>query len=310
MKKIVIISIILFIILFSPRKIMAASNLGLFVSPPTQQITVEKGNTDTGSITLMNHTPNFLHIQATASDFVVNNTEGIPEFLSSSLGNRFSAADWIKMSHQTFTLAPEEKKIVSYTITVPVNAASGGHYAAVIFTANGINQDNAANAKITLGVASLLSLTVPGAIRESLIGTMEVPVFQEYGPVKINTTLTNTGDIDLIPQGSLTIKNMFGQVVSTTQVEAQHIFPEASKTYEFTFPGKWHAGRYNAIFNLKYGNNQVLTTQETFIIFPWSLALIIVLSFVALILFILVLIKKTDINPNASETPLSPLEKK
>ena len=102
MKKITIAIIILLIILFYPTKTEAASSLGLFVSPANQEITIMKGQSYTGNILLINHTPNTLQIEANANDFVVNNTQGIPEFLPNSLGNRFSAAYWTQINKKTW----------------------------------------------------------------------------------------------------------------------------------------------------------------------------------------------------------------
>jgi hypothetical protein len=188
-------------------------------------------------------------------------------------------------------LNPEEKKEITYTITVPNNAASGGHYIGIIFSARGNTQTNT-NAAVRMGIASLIAISVPGTIQENLIGIMRVPFFQEYGPVPLAITLTNTGDIHLIPHGSLIIRNIFGKIVANIPLKTQRIFPEASKTYDLSFPGKWHIGKYTTELKLTYGNNQRLTTITSFVIFPWSIILISSLIFAIVILLILLILKK------------------
>jgi hypothetical protein len=197
----------------------------------------------------------------------------------------------------TFTVAPHQRQELNYYIHVPANARPGGHYAAVTYTPSVKLGVSGTGASVNTEAGSLFYIEVNGPINEQAFVTKFLAnLFQEYGPVKISTQIKNLGDLHITPQGTITVT---GLLFNQTQNLASHnIFPEAARDFDNTFGQTWMIGRYKAVLLASYGTNNNLPLMATvyFWVFPWRLAVVIVLAVVALILAALYL-KKRKKNP-------------
>ncbi len=258
------------------------------VTPPTVSVSGNPGYYTEGKMGIINESDLPLTFKAEMHDFIVTDTIGTPEILPpNSLMKTYSAAAWMGVSPETFTIQPKQRQDLNYFIQVPKNARPGGHYAAVVFVpvqAKGQTQNTGATVNGQIG--TLFSIAVNGPIKESAsVSKFLTGGFQEYGPVNIQTQIKNFGDLHITPKGYITVSDMLGRKAILPLTE-HNIFPMAARDYENTFGGHWMFGRFKAELLASYGVNNNLPLMATvyFWVFPWKVAVVATLILVALIL--------------------------
>lgn len=232
-------------------------------------------------------------------DFVVTNTIGSPTILPpNTLSSKFSAAAWIGVTPNTFTLQPGHEQVINYYIQVPSTARPGGHYAAIVYTPIVTKGVTGSGSTVNTQLGSIFYITVNGPITEkALITKFFADPFSEYGPVKILTQIKNLGDLHISPKATITVSGLFYN--QSQNLDTHNIFPEAARDFENSMGQVLMIGRYKAVLMGSYGsnNNLPLVASVYFWVFPWRLAIVIVLAIIALILAALYLKKRKKEGP-------------
>lgn len=253
-------------------------------------------------------------------DYIVADNKGTPNLLPpNTLNNKYSAAAWIGVSPSTFTIKPGEKQTINYYIQIPRDAKPGGHYAALVYQPKVDITANATGGVVNTQIGSLFYVTVKGPVKEqaSFVKFFSNS-FQEYGPVKILTQIKNNGDLHITPTGNITLTGLFknstyafnDQKKSSTPIG--NIFPETVRDFETSVGSSLMIGRYKAVLLASYGinNNLPLTATLYFWVFPWRLALVIILIIVALILGWMYWKKRKKDNSKETEEPKTEVAEK
>lgn len=257
------------------------------ITPPTVSVTLDPGGRAEGTMGVINDSDEPITFKAEMKDFIVQDNAGTPELLPpNTLTNIYSAAAWMGVTPQTFTLQPKKRQDLNYYIQIPGNARPGGHYAAVAFTP--INPAGTPNtgAIVNGQLGTLFSIAVNGPIVErATVTRFFANGFQEYGPVDILTQIKNFGDLHIRTQGFVTVTNLLGKSTALP-LQAFNIFPQTGRDYANQYGGHWMIGRYKATLLASYGvkNNLPLTAVVYFWVFPWKITVIIILIIIALIL--------------------------
>lgn len=296
MKKFILIALLTTYYLLPTTAASAQALQSITVSPPTTELTLSPGQQSERTLSVINSSQHPLVLTTTLQDFVVHDSSGIPEFLSPNLlDNRRAAASWITLHSNTVTVLPQQSQTISYTINVPLDARPGGHYAAILLHPQ-TPSVVATGASVETQIASLLSLTVTGTIKEeAFITEFSTNSLQEYGPIKTTLKIKNDGDVHIKPVGQIVIRDMLGRTVDTQQIETHNIFPDASRSFQNTLGSTWMVGRFEARFTGSYGRtNAPFTATVSFWIFPWKANMIIALLIVALILAIIYVKRQKD----------------
>lgn len=286
------------------------------ITPPNISLKVNPGDKKEGTLGLINDSDGTLTFGTAVYDFVVTDTNGTPQILPQGvvLNNRHSAANWIAVYPPQFTLKPHQRQTLNYYVQIPKDAAPGGHYAAVVFQplTGGTNQGS--GAVIQSQIATLAYITVNGKIKEGAqVTQFSAPGFSEFGPVTITTQIKNLGDLHINPQGSITLKNIFGKTVDITTLPSRNIFPDnVSLIYKPQLGRTWMFGRYTATLLAAYGvgNNLPLLATVSFWVIPWRIILLVLLAIGVTITAVLYLRREntTPSEENPEETS-NPVEK-
>ena len=264
------------------------------ITPPKIEVTLAPGDKTEGRLGIINDSDTDMTFITGVYDFIVTDSNGTPEILprDTLLNNKYSAANWIAVYPEEFTVKQHQRFDFNYYIQVPKNAAAGGHYAALIYQPVTPGGQPAVGAKIQTQIATLAYISVKGTINESAkVIKFTAPNFSEYGPIKINTEIKNFGDLHIAPQATITVKDMLGRVVATSDLAPQNIFPGGiARTYINTIGSKLMIGRFTATLLGSYGTggNLPLTATLVFWVFPWKAATVIAFILVAIVLAILV----------------------
>jgi hypothetical protein len=256
--------------------------------------TLNPGDRAEGITRIINQSEVPLTFKVSIQDYVVLDTIGTPTFLPpKALSNKYSAAAWISIVPEAFTLQPGDKQTINYYIQVPQDARPGGHYAAIVYTPVIDKGVAGSGSTVNSQIGSLFYVTINGPIKEQvLISKFLANPFQEYGPVDVLTQLKNLGDLHLAPKGTVTVTGLFFN--QTQSLPTHNIFPEAARDFSNTFGQTLMVGRYKATLMASYGisNNLPLVATVYFWVFPWRITLVIIFAAIALILSALYLKKR------------------
>lgn len=272
---------------------------------PQIEVKINPGARSEGTTEVINDTDVPLTFNLTVRDYIVTDTVGTPNFLpAGTLNNKYSAAAWIAIYPDTFTLNPHQTQKVNYYVQVPANASPGGHYAGIVYAPVTKPQQKTGGV-VNTQVGSLFYITVNGPVTEnSLVSKFFANPFQEYGPVEVLTQIKNLGDLHITPQGTITVTGLFYN--KSQNLASHNIFPETARDFTNSFGQTLMIGRYRAVLMGTYGlnNNLPLIATVYFWVFPWKIAVIIVLVIVALILALLYLRKRKK--AKAAKEPQKP----
>jgi hypothetical protein len=209
-------------------------------------------------------------------------------------------SSWITLTATQLTLEPGESREVPFLISVPDDAAPGGHFAS-IFAALEPPRDVSEGASAGVGyrVGNIISIRVSGDIVES--ATIRSLQTDQYVYGSKNVTLTaiveNEGNVLVRPVGPLTITNMLGDTVAdlTMNESRAGVYPGTQRDVTATWQENGLGfGRYTAEVALVYGvagEAQYNTTANTiFWVLPWEIIrpLLITLVVLALVSYVLV----------------------
>jgi hypothetical protein len=285
--------LVLFLLLTSCFLLLARTNAQeavrtITVTPPTVSVTGNPGYYTEGTMGVINDSDSAITFKAEMHDFIVQDTAGTPEILpANTLMTTYSAAAWMGVTPQTFTIQPKKRQNLNYFIQIPGNAKPGGHYAAVVFVP--VNEKVAVGntgSQVNGQIGTLFSVAVSGPIKENAsITKFFANTFQEYGPVNILSQIKNHGDLHIKPKGYVTVSDMLGRK-AILPLKEFNIFPQAARDYENQFGTGFMIGRFKAELLASYGvsNNLPLTATVYFWIFPWKIVTITILIIIALIL--------------------------
>lgn len=260
----------------------------LEIAPPVLNIKADPGEVVKSEIKLRDVSTSPLVVRNQINDFVAAGEDGTPKLLIDEYGNAesspYSLKDWVQPLPQ-FTLKPKEVNNLAVTIRVPADAAPGGYYAVIRFTASPPGLDGS-GVSLSASLGTLVLLRVNGDAKES----MEVEEFSatkngspnwlfESQPITFVTRVKNEGSTHEQPVGQIAVKDMFGNPVAGINVNlAQgNVLPSSIRKFEpvldeSVIGNRFLFGRYTADLKLSYGTQgQTITASTSFWVIPWRL---------------------------------------
>jgi hypothetical protein len=255
----------------------------LEISPPKQEIAANPGETIKLTAKVRNASQTVLPISVRTENFVASGDEGQ---VALTEAGPWAVSTWTSISPNKFSLNAGESKEVTATIRIPASGAAGGKYGAFVFSLSG-GKSEGSGAQVAQELASLFLIRINGPVDETMnITSFAAPKFSEFGPIPFVISFENKGNVHLKPVTSITIKNLFGRVVSYVQVNPTNVFPGASRKISAEWSKRFLIGYFTATLNAipDPNNAGTLTSATNFIVFPIRLALIALLIIVFLFL--------------------------
>jgi hypothetical protein len=283
-----------------------APGQGLEISPPIVEMDANPGQTVTTQVRIRNITANDLEVTGQVNDFGAGTDEnGTPQLLLNETGTtRYSLKTWVT-GVQNLLLAPQQLETATINIAVPVNAEPGGHYGVVRFS--GVPPSlKGEGVALSASVGTLILLRVNGDVIDQLnvaefaagtqtgVDSWQTQSFFQHGPVNFLVRIHNTGTVHEQPQGTITVKNLFGHVVGRVGVNSKdgNILPDSYRRFVQTLPTKFLFGHYTATLAIKYDGTKTLAGTFGFWVIPWELILLILVALLVLGYLLRISIKK------------------
>ncbi|MBZ9569793.1 hypothetical protein KJA16_02625 [Patescibacteria group bacterium] len=260
---------------------------GISISPLTFELTANPGDTISNTLKVYNPTEGIIAIKMEVEDFRPVGEIG-QVMVTPEEEITYSLKRWVKTEPTEFTLEPREQKFVDFIINIPENAEPGGKYGSVLASTAGVIGEEITGVAVGQKIGALLLLTVSGEVIEDLI-TKEfiAPSFLEYGPVPFTIRFENTGTVHVRPRGFVTITNWWGKKAADVEFPQLNVIPGAIRKIETSWQNKWLFGKYTATLVGSYGTSNLPFNPPvlTFWVFPWKVALVVLLALVLIIAF-------------------------
>lgn len=273
----------------------APSGQGLEISPPLIDTKVDPGKTLTFTIKVRNVTKSTVVTSAEIDDFAAVGEEGQSKVFvdKNSEPSPYSFKTWVS-DIPSVELGPDQVKPITVTLEVPSNAAPGGHYGVVRFSAAPPELEGSGVA-LNASVGTLVLINVSGKVvtKAQLIDFYAADKagkkssFFQAGPVNFVERLQNQGTVHFKPLGTLRVTNTFGGEVAVITVNANggNVLPASIRRFEQQLNKKHLFGHYKVEANITYGGQNIKQSIGFWVI-PYKQVAIVLGALI--ILFVLV----------------------
>ena len=280
---------------FQKSKIDITAQNDFVVEPGKTEVFLNPGDNMVKNITITNRINKKVKFKLSTEDFVGTNDPMQPVTLLGDEHSPYSLKDFIVPEIKEFTLELGEKIIIPVTISIPDNAEPRGYYGALIVSNDPDSQDDTGGKEVTgktriiSRIGSLFLLKINGEGKEEgnveslkLIGPKKT--FYSTRPEGFEIAYKNTGNVHLVPYGTIAIKNMFGKTVNTLPVDAYFVLPDSTRYREIKWTDGFSLGFYTAHLSLNKGYGTEYANMDiSFWVLPWKVLLI---GFVSLALIV------------------------
>lgn len=171
-------------------------------------------------------------------------------FYNEPNSNPRSNAQWIDFSPSYLELAPQQKTVINYEITIPTGQELSGSYWSVLMV-EGILPIAPELPKSGLNISTIMRYAIQVATNIGESGTnnlefIEAKLAKIDGKPVGSVALVNSGERLLIPEVSIELFNEEGQSVSIVKAPKKKIYPGTSTRF-FLDLGDLPKGTYQAV---------------------------------------------------------------
>jgi len=287
----------------------------LTIVPPSVEYSVNPGDVIRETIKLFNGSTTTERVYASTANFSARGENGDPDFDFTSVVGGTST--WIDLPPGLLSIAPNDSLRIPYTITVPKDAEPGGHYAAIFFGNEPAPQLESGQVAIQNLLGSLVILRVNGEVKEGARVVSFAPTGGKKSvsslPVSVDLRIENTGNVHVRPEGTITIKNMFGRKTASVVINDVRgaVLPDSIRNFSSTWQKEtakleekgffktvshqWNnfaLGTYTITAAATYGSGNPLAATTKVTVFPWQLLLVELMIVVAVLLILIIGIRR------------------
>lgn len=281
--------------------IVAHDALALTISPVRVEITGNPGQTLRGEMEILNEQGEVKTFFSSFENFEPSGDTGSPRFV----GNSGNLSTWLS-TNDRIDIAPNEKQVIPFTITIPANAEPGGYFSAIFWGSQDPKAQEAGEVAVGGKLGVLILLRVAGDIHEEA-GLSEFSVNDNKKlltavPIAFTYRFTNKGDDRVVPLGDIIIKNTFGIEVEKIKANESegNVLPNSSRKFQLVWVkdapkdiqgflanakaqfSNFHFGFYRAQAAIVWGStNKIETASTWFFLFPWHLLSIVAVLLIA-----------------------------
>ncbi len=258
----------------------------LEIAPPRLELYGNPGQTIDAKLYLRDISSSPLIVNGTVDDFVAKGDSGTPQIIINSNGSDpYSLKSYVGYI-PNLLLQSKELKILNIPINIPKNASPGGHYGVIRFTASPPPTSGGNRVSLSASLGALILLTVSGKLVEHLNITQfsvsqnnHQSNFFQSDPLTFSELVKNSGNIHVVPAGTLTVTDMFNKKLFVTNINRSqgNVLPSSQRLFSQqllpeNINNRIMFGRYTASVAINYGlGNRTLYANMTFWVIPVKL---------------------------------------
>jgi hypothetical protein len=174
----------------------------------------------------------------------------------------YSARTFITVNPKTFHLNPGASQVVTASIAVPQNVGEGGRYAMI--TIHNAPTGNGSTLIVTgISVPIVITLTGTATTMKGTITNVDVADVIPGQPIKITTSLKNTGNYHYKVKDNVTVTDLAGKVVAEggLATSSSSIVPPFTGVYEVKLATPLPVGTYTITSAVSLADGTVLDTK-------------------------------------------------
>jgi hypothetical protein len=276
----------------------------LEIAPPVLTMTANPGDTINTQIQLRDVSTSPLIVTSAINDFAAQGESGEPKIdVDNTETSPYSIKAWVKAFPQLNMKSQETQKL-PVVINVPKNAAPGGYWGVVRFTASPPGIDGQ-GVSLAASLGSLVFVRVNGDAKENMSieqfyasepGKDSPASLFESTPLDFVLRIKNNGNVHEQPMSQVRIKDMFGKDVGAVNInlEGKNVLPGSIRKFSApldkgTLGTRMLFGKYTAEITTTYGSGtskQTVTQKLDFWVIPYRLIILIIAGLI-LLFFIL-----------------------
>lgn len=285
--------------------IKTSSAFALTISPARIELRGDPGTVVGGDIILINDQSETKTFYASFENFQADGDSGTPKFVGGTEG----LATWFSAS-EAVVLKAGESKTIPFTVTIPQDAEAGGYFSGIFWSTTPPVASQGGQLAVGAKIGMLVFLSVNGDVREdaSLVDfqTKDKQFFYKALPVSFTYRFVNSGGDRVKPLGMIRVYSILGWRVAKVDAnptegnvlpgttrrfnpvwmkDAQPTEDTANQKYSFFSEVRYQwnnfaVGFFRAKMSLSYGLDQNVAKSKSiyFIVFPWELLLVLVVS--------------------------------
>ena len=257
---------------------------GLEISPASNRIELGNGEVYTGEMNVKNSTDADMDVEMSVGSYSIENSNyGSPNYDNES---KYSVMkDWIRLDKETFTLAPGESQIVTYTINTPADPPSGMQYATIFASTTPDSQVEGTGITATSRIGLVLSALMKDGetIQQSSIQDEKIAGYQPTSPLKASFAVKNEGNVGADVTYQMTVKSAInGTEVYKSDQDSSSVYPDSTRSFSISWD-QMGIGFYNVELKINLDGNEHTVKQLVCTVPVWIIILVVIaiLSLVA-----------------------------
>lgn len=274
------------------------------VSPAMMELSGPRGEVLRSTFSIINDKPNAETFYLRRMKFMARDEGGAPQFIPYHQDHA-GFPEWIIFDADQIDIPAFTKAEIPFSIAIPSDAASGGHYAAITISEAPYDIVSQGASSVSAQTAILLFLTVAGETHEQAalldfsVTGLEQALLGSGG--QFTYRIQNQGNVHITPTGAITLTDLFGRTL--LQLDANEgsgrVLPNTTRTFEISIEPKEQTGvdkffarltnfvigPVTASLNLTYGSTSIpLTATDVTWHFSWPLPVLLIVLVVTAVL--------------------------
>lgn len=239
-------------LLFLALSALAQSTLG--VEPPVLLKEARPGESLTQTLMVYNVGTRQVRVRVSLGDWTYDPMGKIQFLPVGTL--KESASPWATFSPAEFLLEAKASRPLTYTLTVPQNAAPGTHWGVLFLESEDPNPPPGVPlATFRVRMAHVFYVNVPPLKTESRItGIVPSAPKEAKDPYRFALQYQNTGNTAQKLSGRFEVRDASGRKVAQVEVEEVVVLPGQVRVLPVALVGPLPAGSYTALAILNYGD--------------------------------------------------------
>lgn len=228
---------------------------GITVSPAIINLDLQKDQlTNSFNVSLTNNTNTPVTLTISSVDFKSLNDSGGLTFIGSNVAEatrKHALAAWITTPTESVTIAAKQTTKIPIVIENRTDLGPGGHYAALLYTISDVGTASGPTKVNVNEVASTLVFVrkLDGAQFGINLNKFRVRFSWFHLPTNIDLNFVNTGNIQVVPRGLITVVGPSSKEASRGQINTDSalVLPNNTRLYRTALFGTgstWLPGTY------------------------------------------------------------------
>lgn len=203
------------------------------ISPTKKIYNLDAGSVLNDEVTIINDGDTDFTFKIYGQPYSVTDEDYEPDFASER--SNADAYKWVAFEKDSYFVKAGQMLKIKYTISVPKNAAPGGHYGAIFAETQPKKNVTGTSIQHKQRVGALVYATIKGTYEISgKVSKTDIPFMQFKAPLYANTFVENTGNTDFNVSTVTGVQDVFGKM-KFSETKEHRVLPGTTRKIE----SKW-----------------------------------------------------------------------